>query len=146
MVVTRQIGKAMANQVSRVNTDPDYLLERNEELQREVDRQVELIRKLRGQLAKYAEHESTGEELRQRGYVETPKGRFLDGQRVYTVYEAAALCTPRISHWIARRYVIDGYWIADKYPDNNQWLIYAEQANGFVKRPPKKPQRRRQSR
>lgn len=139
-MTTRQIARAMAEQVERVNTDPVRLLEIIGELRQTIVKKDRAIEILQQQL----EFVSDGEQLQQSGYYEygkSEKKRYLDGKRVFTLQEAAK--KGGVSYWIAQKYMDQGWWKGEKKPGSNEWLVYA--TNSFVRRPRKKPQRRSKS-
>lgn len=132
MVITRQVGRSMATQLDRVNSDT------LEDLRQKLQEAEQTIMKLRRRLADYTEADVP---IPSKGYIETRTGRYLDGQKVYSIYEAANLCRPRVSYDVAYRYIRDGYWTAEQNPENRVWYVHA--TNQFVKRPHKSPDRRK---
>lgn len=125
-MITKQIGRAMAAAVTRVNESPERLQERLDEANAIIDNLRAQMRELKRELSAYR--------LNSPEYVvgtrngaseETITGEAINGRPVYTI--AAAAKAAGMKYHSAYRRAISGKWESVQHPDRS-WRVYADQA------------------
>lgn len=123
-MITKQIGRAMAAAVTRVNESPERLQERLDEANAIIDNLRAQMRELKRELSAYR---LNSDEYRsgRTNHVADITGEAINGRPVYTI--AAAAKAAGMKYHSAYRRAISGKWESVQHPDRS-WRVYADQA------------------
>jgi hypothetical protein len=119
-MMTRQVGRALAAQLDRVNQSPDRLRERNAELEQANESLVAEVLSLRAALEAA---QLMIDDLVDGKPATPPPGDTFNGRPVLSIREAAKRAN--VGYWTAFGYVQDQWWEAHQKP-NKEWVVFAD--------------------
>lgn len=117
MFANPKVGRAMTAQVNRVN---EFAM--LDDLQQQLTDALTENTRLRGLLAKY---EGFDTDTLNRGYVETPQGKFYNGRPVIALIDAPMFTGLNYIQCYRRLKAVNGWQGVQR--DNGHWLIYTDQ-------------------
>lgn len=120
-MITKEVGRAMAAQLDRVNNSPDRLRERIEELEQANESLVAEVLSLRAALE--AAQLMIDDLADGKPAAQPPPGDTYQGRPVLSIKEAAKRAG--VSYWIAFGYVQTGWWKAEQKP-NKEWVVFSD--------------------
>ena len=119
-MMTRQVGRALAAQLDRVNQNPDRLRERIAELEQANEMLVAKVARLTAALEA---HQTIIDDLVEGKPAQPPPGDTYNGRPVLSISEAAERVG--LSYWTAFGYVQTQYWEAHQKA-NKEWVVFAD--------------------